>query len=145
MLQSRAGSTVTHFPNNNRACEGWSLIHIYHSSANGGKQVAIISPSCIGNWWRQATHSHIGLCISSLLVICRKGERILKLLFSFHALLCLHDTLFSFFFAVLPKNSHRKNKKRWLCFGLCTDVGGSGLRVGSAVRSHVAHTHRRTA
>jgi hypothetical protein len=55
-----------------------------------------------------------------LLVTCQKGERILKLPFSFLALLCLHDTLFSFFFVVLLKNFPLKNRKRLLCFGLCT-------------------------
>src|SRR5436309_15857755 len=33
---------------------------------------------------------------------------------------CLHDTLFSFFFVVLLKNFPLKNRKRLLCFGLCT-------------------------
>src|SRR5258708_9315871 len=83
-------------------------------------RAATISPSCIWNLYRHATPSHIGSCISSLLVTCKKGERILKLPFSFHALLCLHDTLFSFFFVVLLKNFPLKNRKHLLCFSLCT-------------------------
>jgi transposase len=31
----------------------------------------------------------------------------------------LHDTLFSFFFVVLPKNFPLKTRKRLLCFDLC--------------------------
>src|SRR5258708_11584441 len=83
-------------------------------------RAATISPSCIWNLYRHATPSHIGSCISSLLVTCQKGERILKLPFSFHALLCLHDTLFSFLFVILLKNFPLKNWKRLLCFDLCT-------------------------
>src|SRR5260221_12010803 len=62
----------------------------------------------------------MGPCISSLLVTCQNGPRSGKRPFSFHGLLCLHDTLVSFFFVVLLKNFPLKNWKRLLCFGLCT-------------------------
>src|SRR5258708_37257634 len=96
-------------------------------------RAATISPSCIWNLYRHATPSHIGSGISSLLVTCQKGERILKLPFSFHALLCLHDTPFSCFFPVLPKNFPLKSKKRWLCFGLCTPKGIRPMSLSSSL------------
>src|SRR5258708_10744154 len=100
-------------------------------------RAATISPSCIWNLYRHATHSPIGSCISSLLVTCQKGERILKLPFSFHALLCLHDTLFSFSFAVLPKNVPLKNRKRLLCFDLCTLRGIRRINWFSSSRTRL--------
>src|SRR6266568_645434 len=118
MRRSRAGWSVAHFRNNNHDSVRPSLLHTCPFSASGGKLVATISLSCIGNSWLVVTPNRIGRSTSNSFACFQKGRRTpQKERASLHLLCLLGRRRFSSF--VDLKNWRQRNKKRSSHFDTC--------------------------
>src|SRR5436190_5897150 len=114
MPPSRVGWLMRRFLNNNHGSERQVLMHTCPFCDDGGTLAAIISLSCIENWWIVAILNRMRQSMSSLFACFRKARRTQEKDVTSPQLFCHLGKQLSCSFVGL-KNWRRVNRKHWSC------------------------------